>query len=132
MLINGVETSWEDFLKTQKSASRDPLRLSEASLIRLDERYPREGKHENVELAEMLDAVSQFERFEKRNLTEDELKLFKFAWRDRGARDYLELVHSGAPDKPLAAVLRVGNRQYVTQGQANAQHRPFGMTNLNP
>lgn len=114
------------------SAVRDPLRLSEEALARLDEKYPREGKHENIEYAEMEDAISQFERFEKRELSEDERRLFRFAWQDRGERDYTEVVNATTDDRPLRAILRVGNRQYASQSKANAYRRPFGMESLNP
>lgn len=133
MLVSGVEMSWEEFLGKQKvSLPSNPLKLSNEKLAQLDEKYPREGKHENVEFAEMLDAISQFERFEKRKLTDAELKLFRFSWSDRGMRDYLEIVNSNAGESAMSAVLKVSNRQHVTQGQANAGKRPLGMEKLNP
>lgn len=124
------------------NASRDPLRLSAKQLEKLDRDYPREGVHENVPEAHFLEWVKNFERFEKRKLSEEELKVARYFWRMRGEDDYIAIDNalpsrtSGpvrhAADKALRAVLRIGNKEYFSRSDQNRHYRPFGYGNLNP
>lgn len=123
-------------------AARDPLRLSQEQLAKLDRDYPREGVHENEPEAHFKEWVKNFERFEKRKLTEEELKLARFFWRKRGEDDYIAVenalpVRSSSPirhaaDRALRAILLIGNKEYFSRSDANKEYRPFGFGHLNP
>lgn len=124
------------------SASRDPLRLSAEQLAKLDRDYPREGVHENIPEAHFQEWVKNFERFEKRKLSEDELKVARYFWRMRGEDDYIAIENAlpqrginpvaQAAAKALRAVLRVGNKEYFSRSEQNRHYRPFGYDKLNP
>lgn len=118
-----------------RPARRDPLRMSDEQLAKLDRDYPREGVHENVPEAHFKEFVKQFQRFEKRELTEDELKIAHFFWKKRGEDDYIavESATSNSDDeRALRAILIVGNRQFFARSEANAHRRPMGFHHLNP
>lgn len=115
-------------------AARDPLRMSKEQLEKLDRDYPREGIHENIPEAHFQEWVKNFQRFEKRTLSEDELKIARYFWRMRGEDDYIAIENrvQRSGDEALKAVLIVGNREYFARSEQNRHYRPFGFGHLNP
>lgn len=117
---------------------RNPLMLSEEKLAELNERYPKGPRIENTPEAHFLEAIKQFSRFEKRELSEDELKLARFIWKSRGEDDYIAVENATAGDKThvrqsaLRAVLHVANRQFFSRSESMKHYRPVGAENLNP
>lgn len=119
------------------SNMRDPLRLSSEELAELDERYPKEAPHENLEEAHFKEWVKTYERFEKRKLTEEELKLASWFWHKRGEDDYIAVSNStfglAGHDKARSAVLIVANKGYFSRSEASSKDsRPWGFYGLNP
>lgn len=121
------------------NAITNPLLLSDEALAKLDARYPRTAPHANVPEAHLEEAISQFERFEKRQLSDDERKLARFIWHARGEDDYIAVETATAGDqwnplrqRVLAAILKVANKQYFSRSEAMRHVRPMGYENLNP
>ena len=116
-------------------SARDPLRMSNEQLAKLDKDYPREGKHENIPEAHFEEFVKRFERFEKRQLSDDERKIAHYFWKMRGEDDYIAVENAIPSEKAnpaLRALLKLANRQYFARSEANAHRRPFGFYHLNP
>ncbi len=123
------------------TAIRNPLMLSDEQLAKLDRDYPREGVHANIPEAHFEEWVKTFQRFEKRTLSEDELKLARYFWKMRGEDDYIAVeratfreggVGKHVRDSALRAILRIANKQFFSRSDAVRHYRPFGSDHLNP
>lgn len=115
------------------------LKLSDAKLAELDRDYPSTAPHSNIPEAHLEETVKNFERFEKRKLTDDERKLASFIWHARGEDDYMAVESATTigyttpvRQRALAAILKVANRQFFTRNESMRHIRPMGCENLNP